>query len=85
LSGIGLYDDRRRGYTLPIDETAQWTTMGDRYIEIWSTWGDEQENAFLFHNTCWELLMEHFGHGELHLDRLFEVCCAAPPPDLGSS
>jgi hypothetical protein len=74
MSGIGQ-QTKRGEYIVPIDETKDWNTMGDDYIELWqganatwnATWNakDErlQQTAFVFHEICWALLMEQCGPG----------------------
>lgn len=75
LSGIAFNENYRNRFVLPVEETARWDTIcHGGFIHLWPTPDDIEQNAFLFHEACWNLLMEHFGPGELRLDRLFEVC-----------
>jgi hypothetical protein len=47
----------------------------DGDLEKYGPWYDKaQDNeAFLFHESCWSALVKHFANGEVDLNRLFEV------------
>ncbi|KAJ5529849.1 hypothetical protein N7527_003242 [Penicillium freii] len=62
----------------------------DGDAEKYGPWYDKaQDNeAFLFNESCWPALVKHFANGEVDLNRLFEVCknipgSARPVPDTG--
>jgi hypothetical protein len=68
MSGIGQRTEGGK-YIVPIDETKDWNTMGDDYIELRGS-ANASENAedkglqptaFIFHEICWALLMEQCG------------------------
>ncbi|KAJ9486178.1 hypothetical protein VN97_g7167 [Penicillium thymicola] len=44
----------------------------------WFDMAQDREKAFLFHESCWSDLIEHFDNGEVDLNRLFEVCKNIP-------
>jgi hypothetical protein len=52
----------------------------DGNVEKYGPWHDKaQDNeAFLFHDSCWSALVKHFANGEVDLNRLFEVCKNIP-------
>ena len=37
-----------------------------------------------FHDGCWSLLMKHFGHGDIDLGLLYDLCSDTPEMKLGS-
>ncbi|KAL1966615.1 hypothetical protein VTN77DRAFT_4026 [Rasamsonia byssochlamydoides] len=79
LSGIGLRNHFEGEFLISTDETARWDTMGDDFIRLSATPEDNRQNAFVFHDTCWGLLREHFNNESIPLERLFEVCGLMPP------
>lgn len=87
LTGIGVYDDPRRGaFIAPPDTGASW----DSYeLSDDDAFGANQQSprnnrhGFLFHVACWHLLEECFQPDPVPLLRLFEVLNSLPFP-LGS-
>lgn len=44
----------------------------------WFDMAQDREKAFLFHESCWSALIEHFENREVDLNKLFEVCKNIP-------
>lgn len=69
---IAEFDWREKEYATPRKRDAK--TFGLWYVMAKS----KPAKAFLIHDCCWFLLTKHFGHDEIDLDRLFEVCKNIP-------
>ncbi|KAJ6191390.1 hypothetical protein N7519_001411 [Penicillium mononematosum] len=54
--------------------------LSDWDFEKYGPWHNKaQDNeAFLFHESCWSALVKHFANEEVDLNRLFEVCKNIP-------
>lgn len=73
LTGLGFCEP---GNTckVPNDEHARWDTMGDDWSLL------ENLNGYVFHDRCWNLIMEHFSPWEFNFKSLYEALEYLPWP-----
>ncbi|OJJ35779.1 hypothetical protein ASPWEDRAFT_111234 [Aspergillus wentii DTO 134E9] len=68
LTGVGSKQENFK-LRAPNDENARWDTMGDDYVLLVGCW----ENAYYFHEICWDRFMAHFNTDEFDRRRLYEA------------
>lgn len=78
LTGVGSIE-HHRDLRVPNDETARWDNMDDDYIllakvpnRIW--------DLYLFHERCWDRLIEHISPQEFDLGSLYKALEYLPLP-----
>lgn len=68
LTGIG-YTWNDREYRVPYDERERWDTTDDLILLIYPPF--RIWDVYLFHEKCWDNLMEHIDGAEFDLDSLY--------------